>query len=364
MTESNPCSAENRSDVVLIGAGVVGASIAEAHRDAEIPFTIADIRPGAAESVARGLGLDGVPVSVGPLGGFATTGAAVTTDALVIESVPEDRDVKREFARGVLTTMPGAVWASNTSTLSIRSLADDSDRPDRVVGMHFFMPVPHRWGVELVTTDQTSTAVARRCRSHIERLNRTIIPAPDTPGFIVNRMLAPYLNESLSLLTAGVSPEVLRNAATDYGMPISPLELIDHIGMKTMFDSGRIYWQNWPRRMNPSPVVARAIKLGRHGPAVRVLDERGGLTETMRSLVKRYRTDDALMTTTDVMRRMSAVMADEARQLIAEGGVSVGTIDAAMRGGLGFGPGPWSERVEFWGRGQGLGEKEKDKDND
>ena len=89
----------------------------------------------------------------------------------------------------------------------------------------------------------------------------------DGPGFIVNRLLSPYLNEAMLLLGRGVSADRIERAALEYGMPMSPLELIDWIGTRTMFDAGRVYWQSFPERINPSPMLSALIKNKRFGRA-------------------------------------------------------------------------------------------------
>ena len=108
------------------------------------------------------------------------------------------------------------------------------------------MPVYNRPAVEVACGEETSTQAIGRCVAHVRRIRKEPLIVRDGPGFIVNRLLTPYLNEAMLLLCRGVSADRIEEAALRYGMPMSPLELIDWIGTRTMFDAGRVFWQSFP----------------------------------------------------------------------------------------------------------------------
>ncbi len=255
-------------DVILVGAGVVGRAILQAHLDAGVSVRIADQDASVLRHAVASLSLDPAQWSVidsEPIGESLPSIVIRSGDdpspharGIVIESIAEKLDAKQAFFRGAETWFDAdAVLCSNTSTLRISQIADGVRCRDRLCGMHFFMPVDRRSAVELVRTEETTAAAIDACEQHIRRIRKTPLSVKDSPGFIVNRLLSPYLNEAMLLLGRGITAEQLERAAIAYGMPMSPLELIDWIGTRTMFDAGRAFWQAFPRRFDPAPMLAR-----------------------------------------------------------------------------------------------------------
>ena len=337
---------------------MVGRAILKAHTDAGLSVVIADQDPDSLSAAVSSLILDSSEWTIGEVSSLRCGLPSIsliqqhhqpTPDCipLLIESIPERLDLKRSFFSQVQQTVdPRTVLCSNTSTLRIRDLAEGLDRSSQFCGMHFFMPVSDRRAVELIQGDSTDTKTLSRAISHIEALGKTPLVVRDSPGFIVNRLLSPYLNEALMLLCQGVPAKDLEAAAIEYGMPISPLELIDTIGARTMFDAGRVYWQAFPKRIDPSPLLAGLVKskrMGRYGGAGLFTydqnDNRSdGLAEQAIELVDRYRRDDNVkLSQADLIDRLSIPMWIEAANAIADGTVTETTqFELAMQGGLGY----------------------------
>ncbi len=189
---------------------------------------------------------------------------------IVIESIAERLDVKRNFfAEAEQIFGDDAILCSNTSTLRIGAIAEKLNRPERFCGMHFFMPVDKRHAVEVIRSEQTTDSTVRVCGDHVRRIHKEPLAVGDGPGFVVNRLLSPYLNESMLMLGRGVTAERIERAALAYGMPMSPLELIDLIGIRTTFDAGRVFWQSFPTRVDPAPILPAMVKKKRFGRSVR-----------------------------------------------------------------------------------------------
>jgi 3-hydroxyacyl-CoA dehydrogenase len=344
--------------IILVGVGVVGKAILRAHTDAGLSVCLVDQDQDALVAASTSLTLDPdqweiSDVFTHPCGLPCVSLvhreqiAAQDPIPLLIESIPERLDLKRTFFSEIENLVhPQTVLCSNTSTLRIGDLAQQLHRPEQFCGMHFFMPVESRDAVELIEGSLTDSRSLSRAMQHIERLSKSPLVVRDSPGFIVNRLLSPYLNEALTLLCQGVEAKDLQNAAIEYGMPISPLELIDTIGARTIFDAGRVYWQAYPGRIDPSPLLAGLIKSKRMGKHVKAglfaYDDAGnrsdGLADAALALVDRYRRNDDLhFSRVDLVDRLAVPMWIEAASAVADGTVTdVKQFDLAVRGGLGY----------------------------
>ena len=200
-----------------------------------------------------------------------TTGLAELAGCdLVIEAIVEDVEAKRAlFAELDAIVDPGAILATNTSALSVTEIAAATTRPERVVGIHFFNPAPVLLLVEVVRTELTDSAVYDAAYAFAERLGKEPIRCNDTPGFVVNRILIPLLNDCVRVLDeAGVTPEdVDRAMRFGTNWPIGPCALIDLIGVDVHVHASEALWQALREpRMAPPPrlqAMARAGLLGR-----------------------------------------------------------------------------------------------------
>ena len=159
-------------------------------------------------------------------------GEGVATADLIIEAVPENLDLKRKIFSGIEPKMKArAMLATNTSSIPLEQLRENLQRPERLVGIHFFNPVSRMQLVEVVSHDKVAAAVLADARAFLGRIDRLPAPVKSAPGFLVNRALTPYLLEALVMLDGGMKKETIDKAAEDFGMPMGPIELADEVGL-------------------------------------------------------------------------------------------------------------------------------------
>jgi 3-hydroxybutyryl-CoA dehydrogenase len=188
---------------------------------------------------------------------------------LVIEAVVEDLTVKKELFQRLDTILaPDTVRCSNTSSLCISEMAASTKHPDRFVGLHFFSPVPLMQVVEIIPTLLTDRAVTESAKSLARRMGKTPILAPDRPGFIVNRLLVPYLLDAIRALEEGVGTKEDIDAGMKLGCghPMGPLELLDFVGLDTTYYIANIMYEEFREtRFAPPPLLKRMVLLGHLG---------------------------------------------------------------------------------------------------
>jgi 3-hydroxyacyl-CoA dehydrogenase/enoyl-CoA hydratase/3-hydroxybutyryl-CoA epimerase len=185
---------------------------------------------------------------------------------LVIEAVFEDLAVKHAVVREVEDVIPGhAIVASNTSTIPIARIAEASSRPERLLGMHFFSPVSRMPLLEVIPTSHTRQDVIGTAVAWGRAIGKTVIVVNDAPGFYVNRILAPYLNEAGALLDAGATIEAVDEAMEKFGFPVGPFTLLDEVGLDIASKSGTILYESFGERMAPSQSMRAVINAGRFG---------------------------------------------------------------------------------------------------
>jgi len=159
-------------------------------------------------------------------------GFGVKNADIVIEAIFEDAEVKRSLYRDIEPVMkPSAILATNTSSIPLEDLDTALARPERLVGLHFFNPVAKMQLVEVVRGASTATEVAAHAMTFTRRIDRLPLPVTSTPGFLVNRILMPYLMEAVELEAEGVPTALIDQAATTFGMPMGPIELADAVGL-------------------------------------------------------------------------------------------------------------------------------------
>jgi len=185
---------------------------------------------------------------------------------VVIEAVVENLDVKRQvLAEFESLAKPGAIFATNTSTIPITRIAAQAQHPENVVGMHFFNPVDRMPLVEVIRGEKTSDAAMVTVANLSRKLGKTVVYCNDGPGFVVNRILGPYMNESGFLLEEGNSIESLDKAMVDFGMPMGPMALLDEVGIDVAAKVAGILTEAFGARMQKSSVVEKLYADGRHG---------------------------------------------------------------------------------------------------
>jgi 3-hydroxybutyryl-CoA dehydrogenase len=261
--------------VLVVGAGQMGGGIAQVVAVSGRHVSLYDPYPGA---IDRGLGamgksLDKLSEKGGPdpeevLRRVTAVEEIVPAD-LMIEAVVEHLDTKAEvFRRADQTFDPGAILASNTSSIPITSLASVTDRPDRVIGMHFFNPVPVLKLVEIVRGRETSDETATKIVGLAEDLGKTPAVANDFPGFVSNRILMPFINEAVWALHDGVAePEAIDTIAKlGFAHPMGPLALADLIGLDTCVAIMKVLEEGLgDEKYAPCPLLREHVEAGRLG---------------------------------------------------------------------------------------------------
>lgn len=185
---------------------------------------------------------------------------------LVIEAVFEDLDVKHAVLREVeAVVQPQGIFATNTSTIPVSSIAEVSRRPERVLGMHFFSPVDRMPLLEVIVTPRTSDAVTATAVTYGKKLGKTVIVVNDAPGFYVNRILTPYVSEAGRLLDEGVAIEVIDKALVDFGFPVGPVTLVDEVGLDIAGKVGHIMFEAYGARFAQPDALRSVIDAGRFG---------------------------------------------------------------------------------------------------
>jgi 3-hydroxybutyryl-CoA dehydrogenase len=261
--------------VLVVGAGQMGGGIAQVVAASGRRVSLHDAAPGAVErgvetmrkSLSKlaekgGPDPDEVLERVEPVDGF------VPAD-LMIEAVVEDAAVKEDVFRRADVLLPyEAVLASNTSSIPISSLAVATSRPDRVIGMHFFNPVPVLKLVEIVRGKETSDETVAAAVSLAEDLGKTPAEANDFPGFVSNRILMPFINEAVWALHDGVADAVAIDTIAKLGFahPMGPLALADLIGLDTCVAIMEVLHEGLEDpKYEPCPLLRRQVEAGRLG---------------------------------------------------------------------------------------------------
>ena len=185
---------------------------------------------------------------------------------LVIEAVFEDLSLKHSIIKEVeALTRPDCIFASNTSSLPISKLAEASQRPETVIGMHYFSPVHKMPLLEIITHQGTADWVTATCVDVGKRQGKTVIVVRDGVGFYTSRILAPYMNEAAHLLAEGADIAELDRALGDFGFPVGPITLLDEVGIDVGAKVAKIMYDAFGERMAPPAVMARVVEDGRQG---------------------------------------------------------------------------------------------------
>ena len=269
------------SRVAVLGCGLMGSGIAQSAATAGFTTLVRDVEDGllAGGEAAIRKSLAKL-VEKGKLDAAARQGAldrlTFTTDLgdlseydLIVEAITEDLELKNELWRALDGRCPPhTIFASNTSSLSIGDMAAATRRPDRFVGLHFFNPVPLMPLVEVVRAVTTSAEVFERAMAFARRLGKEPIAARDRSGFVVNRLLVPYLLDAVRALEQGVAStaDIDRGMQLGCGHPMGPLTLLDFVGLDTVSRIAEIMFDEYREaRYAPPPLLRRMVAAGFHG---------------------------------------------------------------------------------------------------
>jgi 3-hydroxyacyl-CoA dehydrogenase / enoyl-CoA hydratase / 3-hydroxybutyryl-CoA epimerase len=342
--------------LVLAGAGVMGGGIAELASRGGIEVRVRDI---AAPALTRALVTvrtlidergrkkrmkpaerDGQMARILPTLELSGVGRA----DFAMEAVVEDLDIKRRvFAELEVRMRPDAVLATNTSSLSVDALASGLQHPERFCGFHFFNPVHRMPLVEVVRGRATSDATLVTAVALARRLDKTPVVVNDAPGFVVNRILMPYLREALHLLEEGYAIADIDAAMRRFGMPMGPFEVVDEVGLDVATRVAGVLAQAFPARMAEAPALAALVAAGRLGRKngrgfYRHHGRKREADPAVAALLglARDRQPPTLETLAD---RMVFAMIAEAIRCLEDGVVAdAGMLDLAMIFGTGFPP--------------------------
>ncbi len=267
--------------VGIIGAGTMGNGIAQVCAAAGIPIVMVDI---SEQAVARGLSTVGSSLdrlvkkdkmtaadkdaALARITGTTDKSKLASCD-LVIEAATENEELKLKILQDLCARLkPEALIATNTSSISITKLATATDRPDRFIGMHFFNPVPMMALLELIRGLQTSDATHAAAADFAKRIGKVAITAKNSPGFAVNRILCPMINEAIFAYSEGIATA----ADIDEGMklgcnhPIGPLALADLIGLDTMLSVMEVFYNGFnDPKYRPAPLLKEMVAAGQLG---------------------------------------------------------------------------------------------------
>ncbi len=267
--------------VAVLGCGLMGSGIAEVSAKAGYETRVREIDDALAAkgraAIEKSLGR---AVDKGKLDAAArdktlarihmTTRLEDLADSdIIVEAVTEDLDVKSEMFRTLDPICgPDTLFASNTSSLTIADMAAKTNRPDRFVGLHFFKPVPVMKHVEDERSIATSPETFQRAMEFARSIDKVPVEAKDTSGFIVNRLLVPYMLDAIRGLEQGLASieDIDRSMTLGTGYPMGPFTLCDFVGIDTLYFISEIMFDEFREpRFAPPPLLKRMVTMGYHG---------------------------------------------------------------------------------------------------
>ena len=346
------------SRIAVLGTGFMGAGIATIAAQAGVSVRFKDVK---ADQVGRGLSAvrdvlrerlkrkqvtrqqfeDQLSLVAGTTAYTGFGGVPI-----VVEAVFEELGVKHAVLREVEPLLkPNAIFATNTSTIPITKVAEAAARPERVIGMHFFSPVHKMPLLEVIVTAKTAADVVTTVVALGKKLGKTVIVVNDSPGFFVNRILGPYLNEAGRMVDEGVAIDAIDRAMLDWGFPVGPITLLDEVGLDIAGKSGPILAAAFGERLTSPESMARVIASGRLGRKNKkgfyLYDEKGkkgGVDPSVYALLGAG-TPRKTVSAAEIQERLSLAMINEAMRCLEEGVIRTprdGDIGSIF--GIGFPP--------------------------
>jgi 3-hydroxyacyl-CoA dehydrogenase/enoyl-CoA hydratase/3-hydroxybutyryl-CoA epimerase/enoyl-CoA isomerase len=358
--------------VGVVGAGIMGSGIAGACIRRGVPTVLTDAAPQAIErgvasiaSVMQSAVQAGRMAATEMQSAFArltSTGQrSILADCdLLIEAIVENEDAKTHLLREIGPLLSAnAILASNTSTISITRMAAAAPDPTRFAGLHFFNPVDRMPLVEVVRGKETSDETTATLVAFAKRVGKTPIVVRDGPGFLVNRILFPYVNEAIALVEEGADPRAVDQAATDFGLPMGPIALCDVVGLDTVLSAGKVIEAAYPERSKSHRLLAKLVEAGRLGQKSGAgfysyaKGPRGTDDPALAPFLQASRTDHRTILADEAMDRMLLPMLTESVRILDEGIVrSAGDLDMGLILGMGF-PN-WRGGLLRWADAEGL----------
>ena len=264
--------------VGIIGAGQMGSGIAQTIAQNGIKVLLSDVDVALAEKAKAGIdkaltrlvGRDKITPAdaeaalarITPIGDYA----AMADADLIIEAATEKEEIKRKiFEAAGKVLRSDAIMASNTSSIPITRMATSSPDPQRFIGLHFFNPVPVMGLIEVIPGLANSAETVARTRAFAESLGKQVVQAEDEPGFVVNRILLPMINEAVFVLGQGTASiaDIDKGCRLGLNHPMGPLELADFVGLDTCLDIVRVlYNTTGDSKYRPAPLLVKYVEAG------------------------------------------------------------------------------------------------------
>jgi 3-hydroxyacyl-CoA dehydrogenase/enoyl-CoA hydratase/3-hydroxybutyryl-CoA epimerase len=343
--------------VGVLGAGVMGGGIAELFAEREIPVRMKDINTAAVASGLRAaykvlagkkrkriFGRRDLDRKFGQISGTTDATGFGRTD-LVVEAVVEKMEIKKQVLQEIEEKVPArAIFATNTSSLSVTDLSSVSRNPEKVVGMHFFNPVDKMPLVEVIRGERTSDETVASIVALSKKLGKTPIVVGDREGFLVNRILMPYLNEGSLLVEEGVGIKTVDRLMLSFGMPMGVFLLLDAIGLDVAFKVAEILHRAHGERMRPSVILAKMVEAGRLGKKngkgfYAYKGKEKTVAPETEKLIAGLRKGPTGILEKEISGRLLLTMINEAAMILEEGIVDrPSVVDAGMIFGTGFPP--------------------------
>jgi 3-hydroxyacyl-CoA dehydrogenase / enoyl-CoA hydratase / 3-hydroxybutyryl-CoA epimerase len=342
--------------LAIVGAGFMGAGIAAVSSEAGMTVRLKDVTP---ENAAKGLKTARDIVSKRARKRKKARREVVQlTDRieatheytgfrqaeLVVEAVFEDLDLKHSVIREIeAASSPTTVLGTNTSTIPISRLAEASSRPETVLGLHFFSPVEKMPLLEIIITPKTAAWAAATAHRYAKKIGKTPVVVNDGPGFYVNRILGPYMNEATLLLEEGASLQAVDRAMIEWGFPVGPITLYDEVGLDVAAKSAKILMAAFGDRIKATTVVQKMVdddRLGRKNGRGFFRYEEGkkaGPDESVYALIGSPPRKE--FTREEIQERLGLGMINEAVRCLEDGilrSARDGDVGAVM--GIGFPP--------------------------
>lgn len=342
----------------IVGAGAMGAEIAQTITFAGMPVVIKDITPEAVEKGIKAIrkiyqsGIDKDKMLPSDLESKMTLVTGTTSYEqfrdvdIVIEAVPENIGLKKKVFQELDNVCPAkTILASNTSALSISELGKVTKRPDKVIGMHFFFPAHVMKLVEVIPGLVTSTETVDNITAFTEKLNKIPIKVKECPGFLVNRLLMPYLNEAAYCLQEGVvTREEIDQMMVNFGFPMGPFTLIDMVGVDICAEVIKILFDAYGHRIKPAQIWDKLYKKERYGmkagAGFYLYNGRNKIPEVqdkvLGEIISQVQKETKIKSTKFSLERLTMPMINEAIICLQDGLSQINDIDIAMLVGLSF----------------------------